>query len=152
MGISCLQARQKTFPWAGSEGSSVPHAGQKFTSVSKAAREGILMPRVPCSQSNPSCFSLTASLKRSSNSDSSEIRSVMAFINASWFWKTKWFKISYTHGWYTRDVRKMETSPVPKFWPMLDSFYPFQHPLYIQTFQSLSLTQNGYKRQISEAP
>ena len=43
MGISCLQARQKTFPWAGSEGSSVPHAGQKFTSVSKAAMEGILM-------------------------------------------------------------------------------------------------------------
>ena len=42
MGISCLQARQKTFPWAGSEGSSVPHAGQKFTSVSKAASEGIL--------------------------------------------------------------------------------------------------------------
>ena len=42
MGISCLQARQKTLPWAGSEGSSVPHAGQKFTSVSKAAKEGIL--------------------------------------------------------------------------------------------------------------
>ena len=40
----------------------------------------------------------------------------------------------YTHGWYIRDVRKTDTSPVPKFWPMLDSFCPFRHPLYIQTF------------------
>ena len=50
---------------------------------------------------------------------------------------SRWRLVSlsiYTHGWYTRDVRKMETSPVSKFWPMWDSFYPFQHPLYIQTF------------------
>ena len=43
-------------------------------------------------------------------------------------------QVKYTHGWYIRDVRKMETSPVPKFWSMLDSFYPLRHPLLFQTF------------------
>ena len=56
MGISCLQARQKTLPWAGSEGSSVPHAGQKFTSVSKAAKEGMLLSTASCTSSVASIY------------------------------------------------------------------------------------------------
>ena len=61
--VSISQSRGEPIPWMGG------HVG------STAANGGVY--------SMPSCLSLMATLKRSSSRDSSEIRSVMALVNAS---------------------------------------------------------------------